>query len=135
MDIRDYAAIETHTFDVLDLDDSTPIINPETKRPFRITVYGPGSTPYTAAKARQQAKALAKLAKGKDMSLVGDEQRASNAEFLADITESTDLTYGDLKGREMLVAMYGDASLGFIAEAVNKKATDWANFKRGSVTA
>lgn len=129
LNIRSRAVAETLTFDLTDADDS-PLMD-ESGKPVRCTVYGPGSKQYQAANQRKSDKVVSKMIKGKTPT--ADEQFRANAEFLADITESIDLAYDDLQGREKLVAIYSDRGIGFIADQVTAKVGDWANFKSGSV--
>lgn len=130
LNIRSRAVAETLTFALNDADDS-PLVD-DSGKPVRCTIYGPGSKQYQLANQRKSDKVVSKMIKGKTPT--ADEQFRANAEFLADITESIDLAYDDLQGREKLVAIYSDRGIGFIADQVTAKVGDWANFKSGSVT-
>lgn len=130
LDIRTRAVATTITFGLTDADDS-PLLGDDGCQ-CAATIHGPGSRRYVGAQARRQALLLAKVQKGKAPSFSADETLRNQAEFLADITDSIDLSYGDLDGREKLIAIYADPSLGFIAEQVSKKSGDWANFSQGS---
>lgn len=128
LNIRSRSVAETLTFDLMDADDSP--LSDDSGKPVRCTIYGPGSRQYQAANQRKSDKLVSKMLKGKTPS--AEETARASAEFLADITESIDLAYDDLQGREKLVAIYSDRSIGFIADQVNAKVGDWANFKPGS---
>jgi hypothetical protein len=128
LNIRTRAVAETLTFDLMDADDQP--LKGDDGKPCTCTVYGPGSRQYQGAQQRKSDKLMAKLAKGKTMG--GEEQARVTAEFLADITASIDLAYDDLDGRDKLLAIFSDRSIGFIADQVSAKVGDWANFKSGS---
>jgi hypothetical protein len=130
LNIRTRAVAETLTFDLLDADDA-PLLD-EGGKAITCTIYGPGSKRFQGATQRKTDGLIGKMVKGKTPK--ADEQHRAQAEFLADITESIDLGYDDLLGREKLVAIYSDTSIGFIADQVSRKVGDWSNFKRGSVT-
>ncbi len=130
LNIRTRAVAETLTFDLMDADD-LPLIGDDGK-PCTCTVYGPGSRQYQAAQQRKSDKLTGKMFKGKNPS--AEERDRLMAEFLADITESIGIGYDELQGRDKLLAIYGDRSIGYIADQVAAKVGDWANFKSGSVT-
>lgn len=135
LDIRSRAVLERIEFDLVDETDA-PLLD-ENGRPCRAAIYGPGSKRYVQAQARRQSRLLAKLQRGKQLAESGDQQLRSQAEFLADITDTLDLDYADdtgalLTGRDKLLAIYGDPGIGYIAEQVNRKAGDWGNFSKGS---
>lgn len=129
-DIRRLAVAETLTFPLVDASDN-PILGPDGK-PATATIHGPGSKRYAQAQAVRQAKTLARIQSGREVRPNAEEQARTGAEFLAAITDEIQLEYGDLTGRDKLLAIYSDPSVGFIAEQVSKKAGDWANFSQGS---
>lgn len=131
LNIRTHAVAEMLTFQLCDAADE-PLFNDDGS-PCNATIHGPGSRRYAAAQAAKQGKLLSRLQRGKDVILSVDEAARQQAEFLAAITDSLDVAYDELQGRDKLLAIYGDASLGFIADQVLKKAGDWANFTPGSV--
>jgi len=97
-------------------------------KPMTITVYGPGTKKFAAAQAERNAKIMESFkrkANKKDSTLFFDD-----AEFLASITKSfNNFEYDNSKeGKELFLACYLDASIGFIAGQVMKEAGDWANF-------
>jgi len=64
-----------------------------------------------------------------------EEKSRENAEFLADCTQSFENVERDgLTGRELALAIYGDAEIGFIADQVAKHLGDWGNFTKPSTT-
>lgn len=128
-DILSRAAADTFEFQLCDGDD-TPLTFEG--KPCMAVVYGPGSKPYVAATGRRQARTMARIQKGKDINVSPEDSTRQGAEFLADITVSLDLAYEGLEGREKLVAIFSDTRLGFIADQVARKSSDWANFTKGS---
>lgn len=104
------------------------------KLPVEVIIFGPGSTEYSNAMAKRQAAAMARLRKGKrDPS--GEENRQENAAYLAALTERfINLDYDGLTGRDLALAVYGDRSIGFIADQVAEFVGDWENFTRASTT-
>lgn len=132
LDIRSRAVSDTLTFQLVDADD-TPLFDEEGK-PAMCTIYGPGSKEYVRANQIKTDKLLAKAMKGRETRLSAEETTKANAEFLAAITQSIDLSYGELEGTKKLIAIYSDSSVGFIADQVQKKVSDWGNFKPQSKT-
>ena len=130
LELKQLAANDTGVLELRNGDDS-PLMDGD--KPVTVTVYGPGSRQYTAAKSAQQNRLVAKLQRGKAATDTPEEKARHEAEFLAAITHSMDgLAYGDLTGRELHLAVYSDPAIGFIGEQVAKFAADWANFSKGS---
>lgn len=129
------AASDTATLELRFGDDS-PMLKADGK-PVTVTVYGPGSKPYAAAKAAQQNRLVARLQRGKGMAETPEEKAKHEADFLALVTASDDgldiegLTDG-LSGAEKYRAIYSHTPIAFIGEQVAKFAGDWANFSTGS---
>jgi len=93
-----------------------------------VTVYGPGSKQYQRAQAARNRSLLDYVRKG-GKKLRDDDQREMDAQFLAACTVSfNNFAYKELSGHEMFYSAYLDASIGFIAEQVNRAVGDWANF-------
>lgn len=128
LNIRTRAVAETLTFDLTDADDA-PLVD-DAGHPVRCTVYGPGSRRFQQAQQRRQDRLMEKAVRRKAMP--AEEQARVQAEFLADITESIDVAYDDLDGREKLIAIYSDPAVGYIRDQVERKVSDWGNFKQGS---
>lgn len=125
-DISTLAANETAIIEL-----STPAGDPLTTdagEPITITVYGPGSKKFQRAQSVRNRAILEYVRKG-GKKMKDDEQRELDADFLATCTVSFNgFGYKDLTGYEMFKAAYLDASIGFIADQVNKAIGDWANF-------
>jgi len=115
----------------LESPDGEPLVN-EAGEVISITVYGPGSKQYQKASSVRNRAIIEYVRKG-SKKMKDDEQRELDAEFLASCTVSFNgFVYRDLTGHEMFKAAYMDASIGFIADQVNKAVGDWANFTKGS---
>lgn len=129
-DISKLAVSATSTIDLED-PNGEPIVN-ENGEPLSVTVYGPGSKQYQKASGVRNRAVLEYVRKG-GKKMKDDEQREMDADFLASCTVSfNNFTYKDLTGYEMFKQAYLDASIGFIAEQVQKAIGDWANFTQGS---
>ena len=93
-----------------------------------VTIYGPGSKAYQKAQGERNRAIMAQVRKG-GKKMKDSEARELDAELLASCTISFNgFGYKDLSGYEMFKAAYMDASIGFIAEQINKELGDWENF-------
>jgi len=99
-------------------------------KPCAVTVYGPGSKPFAAAKAAASNRAVKRLRAKGSVESSAEEDAAATASFLAAVTKSLDnFTYKDGEpGPAMFKALYLDPGMGWLAEQVNNGAGDWANF-------
>lgn len=132
MDVSKLKAAPTATIHVKDIN-GEPLYDGE--KPVIIKVHGPGSRLFGAVDARQTARTLKRMNEndGKVTAPTAEERIAELAEDLADITISFDgLSCGDLTGRELFLAVYGDPELGYIAKQVNRTLGDWGKFKPAS---
>lgn len=103
--------------------------------PMAVNVYGPGSKQYARAAAAQQNRMVDKLKRKGKASNTAEQNAAETAEFLADCTASFEnVSYDNLTGRELAVAVYSDTEIGFIADQVAKHLGDWSNFTKPSTT-
>lgn len=134
MDIRTLAVEETATLHLKNAADE--LLYDETQQPVTVTLYSPGSKPYARAQAARSNRYLERTRKKGKIELSADEQIRETAEFLAAVTVefSANFKYGDsaLEGEALFRAVYGDKTIGFIAEQVNAHVTDWGNFTKGS---
>lgn len=142
INIKAHAAADTHTLHVRGADDE-PLYDGEgdDRKPVEIVIYGPGTRQYRKAKSDQENRIVARLQK-RGATVQSPEARArEQAEFLADVTaEIRCMDYpGEdgqpLQGRDLAVAIYRDASIGFIADQVHQVAHNWANFSKALPTA
>ncbi len=120
------------------------ILNPKTKEPWlvevegqdkpqplSVTVYGPGSMQFNAAKSASDNRMAARFRERGSADTTSEEDLEHKAEFLADITVSfNNFTYGggDARARETFKACYADPKRGFITNPVNVQAGDWGKF-------
>jgi len=131
LNLKTLAASETGVLELRNGDD-TPLTT-DAGLPVTVTVYGPGSKAFAAAKAAQQNRLIAKLQRRGGAEESPEAKAKNDADFLASITVAMDgVDYDGLTGRELFHAVYSDPSIGFIAEQVAKFSGDWANFSKGS---
>lgn len=131
LNLKTLAASETGVLELRSGDD-TPLLQ-DNGLPCTVTVYGPGSKAFAAAKAAQQNRLIAKLQRRGGAEESPEAKAKNDADFLASITVAMDgVDYDGLTGRELFHAVYSDPSIGFIAEQVAKFSGDWANFSKGS---
>lgn len=132
MDVSKLKAAPTATIHIKSMD-GEPLY--EGDKPILIKIHGPGSRAYGTVDARQTARSMKRYNdnEGKVTAPTAEERQAELAEDLADVTISFDgLTCGELTGRELFLAVYGDPELGYIAKQVNKTLGDWGKFKPAS---
>lgn len=138
LNIRSRAAAETLFVHLHDADDSPLYADEAQTEAVGVTIYGPGTKQWQRAKSAQENHFVQRLARrGSKSELSADEKRKQTAEFLADVTVSWhNMSYGEGEdaptGRDLSIAIYTDASIGFIADQVYKAAHDWSLFTKGS---
>jgi len=133
MDIRKFAVEQTATLHLRDADDELMYADGDKAKPVILRMYGPGSKKYAEAQARQSNRLMDKLKRKGKSDQTAEQRAGESAEFLADCTQGGEnLEYGELTGREMLIAIYADESIGFIADQAAKFINDWANFTKPS---
>jgi hypothetical protein len=105
-----------------------------------IEVHGPGSAVYAKAEAKRSNKVMDRIKRKGKSKASAEEQRADQADFLADITIAFhNFDYGDdpetpLTGRALFHAVYMDREIGFITDQVQAFVGDWGNFSGTSTT-
>lgn len=130
MDIRTKAVSETS---VLHLRDASDELMFDGDKPITVTVYGPGSKAYARAKTEQSNRLIDRMKKKGKTDQSPDEAAREKAEFLCAVTASMDgIEYDGKQGSDLFRAVYGDVSLGFIADQVVKHVEEWGNFSKGS---
>ena len=137
MSIKSFATSPTHKFQLRDAQDELMFKDGDRDQPCMVEVYGPGSRTYVEADNKRTKAIIARSAKKGGKIDIGssDDQIAERAGFLADITKGFEnVDYEGKSGHDLAVAVYSDIELGFIADQVDEKRKDWANFKKGSVT-
>lgn len=125
----------SETFDVIINDPKTgePLIGAD-GQPCSVTVYGPGTRQFAAAKSAANNKTMKRLRTKGKADTTPEEDEAATASFLSAITVSFNaFDYkGQSEGRDTFRALYSDRTLGFITDQVNAGAGDWGNFSKDS---
>lgn len=135
MSILKFAVEPTSRLHLLDAKDEPMYLD---GKPCVAVVYGPGSKQYAKATAKKNNAFLDSLKKKGKTEQSAEQKTLQDAAFLADITERFEnVPYeGEdgtlLEGRDHLMAVYTNTSIGFIGEQVAKHTGDWANFTKGS---
>lgn len=132
MDIRKHAVSETGSLHLRDAAGRL-MYDEKTKQPVTVTVYGPGSKQYAKAQAEKSSRLIDRMKeKGKD-EVTAEEAAEDKAQFLAGCTHSMqNVEYEGLQGDALHRAVYGDHTIGFVADQVAQYASNWANFTKGS---
>jgi hypothetical protein len=133
MDIRTKSVSATGRLHLRDA--SEELMYTEDGKEVAANLFGPGSKQYAKAQAQQQNRMMDMLKRRGKTEQTAEQKREENARFLADCTESFEnLSYGELTGDELKIAVYSDQSIGFIADQVAKFIGDWANFSKPVAT-
>lgn len=104
-------------------------------QPVGVTIYGPGSREFQQAQVKVNNRAIGRLQKRGKFEQTVEGKLKEQADYLADITHSfQNLTYDDLGGRALAVAVYSDPSIGFIGDQVSEYVKEWGNFSTTSST-
>lgn len=140
MDIRKFAVEETAVLHLKDANDELMYADgtdgkPDTSKPIRITLYGPGSKKFAKVQAANNNKLFTRLKKKGKEDQSADEKAQESADTLTALTHSFEnIAYDALSGEALYRAVYLDTSIGFIATQVNAYLNDWANFTKSSAT-
>ncbi|PKV47995.1 hypothetical protein CLU92_5470 [Janthinobacterium sp. 61] len=140
MDIRKFAVEETAVLHLKDANDELMYAdgadgNPDTNKPMRIKLYGPGSKKYAKIQAANNNKLFTRLKKKGKEDQSADDKAQESADTLTALTHSFEnIGYDELGGEALYKAVYLDTSIGFIATQVNAYLNDWANFTKASAT-
>lgn len=135
MDIRQFAVAPDGHLHLRDAADQLMYADEAKKKPIAVRLHGPGSKEYARAQAAQHNRMLEALRRKGKSEKTAEQLRDEKAEFLADCTEAFEhVDYDGLQGRELALAVYGDATLGFIADQVGKFLGEWGNFTKGSAS-
>lgn len=129
MDPRTRAVAETSTLELLDADDS-PMVDDDGNRA-AVVLFGPGSKQYAKANSVKNNRMMERLRQKGKADISPEQQALETAEFLAACTSSMQhIDIDDLRGHALFVAVYGDKSIGFIAEQAQAHLGEWSNFIR-----
>lgn len=140
MDIRKFAVEETATLHLKDANDELMYADgadgePDTSKPMRIKLYGPGSKKYAKVQAANNNKLFTRLKKKGKEDQSAEDKAQESADTLTALTHSFEnINYDALAGEALHRAVYLDTSIGFIATQVNAYLNDWANFTKASAT-
>lgn len=135
MDIRQLAVQETAVLHLRDGADNLLYEGGDLAKPVTITLYSPGSKVYAKASAERNNRIVARLKQRGKADRSADESAQEAAEFLAACTHSfAHIELDDLQGEALYLAVYTDASIGFIAEQAGKYLGEWGNFTKGLAT-
>ncbi|MCZ4341515.1 hypothetical protein O4H52_07880 [Sphingomonadaceae bacterium G21617-S1] len=105
----------------------------DAKEPVGITFHSPGSEGYEAAETARTDRALVRSKR--KIELTAAILRADAAQFLADITVSSNLAYpdaGDATGEDLYKALYADRRFRWAIEQSNTHLSDLGNSMRKS---
>jgi len=140
MDIRKFAVEETAVLHLKDANDELMYAEgadgkPDTSKPMRIKLYGPGSKKYAKVQAANNNKLFTRLKKKGKEDQSAEDKAQESADTLTALTHSFEnIDYDALTGEALHQAVYLDTSIGFIATQVNAHLNDWANFTKASAT-
>lgn len=106
---------------------------PDESKPMRAHMFGPGSKRYAAARAAQSNRSMDRFkAKGKDKTTAA-EQAEDTAKFLIACTDHLENVEVDqLTGEALLMNVYTDLEVCFIASQLDKFIGETANFTQKS---
>jgi len=140
MDIRKFAVEETATLHLKDANDELMYAagadgEPDTSKPMRIKLYGPGSKKNAKVQAANNNKLFTRLKKKGKEDQSAEDKAQESADTLTALTHSFEnINYDALAGEALHRAVYLDTSIGFIGTQVNAYLNDWANFTKASAT-
>lgn len=140
MDIRKFAVEETAVLHLKDANDELMYAadadgKPDTNKPMRITLYGPGSKKFAKVQAANNNKLFTRLKKKGKEDQSAEDKAQESADTLTALTHSFEnINYDALAGEALHRAVYLDTSIGFIGTQVNAYLNDWANFTKASAT-
>jgi hypothetical protein len=133
--LKKYAIDETTIHHLRDASDELMYADgddgqPDTNKPMRVKLYGPGSKIHAKAKAAANNRALDRFKKKGKSDMSAEDQAEETAKFLVACTHSMENIDDDngLKDAAMYHSIYTDLSLCFIPQQIDKVLGDTANF-------
>lgn len=94
-----------------------------------VTVYGPGSKQFAKARSHAENRAMDRIKRKGKTDQTPDEKLENTVAFLSVCTVSlNNFDYKGASDAQAIKAMYGDRSVGWINEQVDKHMGDWSNF-------
>ncbi|MFT0532270.1 hypothetical protein ACMHYJ_05455 [Castellaniella hirudinis] len=134
MDIRKLALIPTAVLHLCDANDDPIYADAKKEKPVQVHLYGPGSKQFEAAETKNSRRVLESVT-GRRGKKKNADQKEWRVDFLVAITDRFEnLEYDKLEGDALARAVYGDATLRFIADQVHAFVHDAANFTKNSET-
>jgi hypothetical protein len=140
-DIRKKQVADTSVFQLKNIDGSPMFWEDEDgkedkNRPCMVEVYSPGTKQYARAQAAQNNRLMDKMKSRNKSKITAEKTAEEKAEFLSDCTKvMSNIEYDRLTGEALHKAVYGDITIGFIADQVSEQLGDWENFTKKSATA
>ena len=141
MDTFDISALETSDTGFVHLKNPSteePIVlgSGDDAKPVGITVHAPGTKAYVAAEDRRTNRQM--LRNRRTKKITAENLREDNQLFFADVTVSFDnLSFkpaGEVTGKDLFSALYGDPKFGWVTDQVNAFLNDWGSFTTTSPT-
>lgn len=131
-DISTLSAEETFDIEILDPRTGEPMT--DEGKIVSVTVYGPGSKPFAAAKSKASNRAIERFKRKGKTATTPEEDAAATASFLAACTKAfNNFNYKGMDaGPDMFRACYEDIAMGWITEQVNREMGDWGNFTKAA---
>jgi hypothetical protein len=139
-DIRKFAVTPTSPLHLRDAADELMYAldadgKPDTSKPMRAVLFGPGSKQFKAAQAKSSNQMIQRLKKKGKTDRSAEDQLRENTDFLVACTKSLEnVEFDALSGEALFEAVYTTPEVGFIPEQINKHINDWANFTTPSAT-
>lgn len=106
--------------------------SPDTSKPRRIHLFGPGSRQHAKAQTTLKNNLFARMQrKGGKVKLTAEEERQQSAEFLAECTKAFENIESETgaTGEGLFMEVYMNPKLTFIAQQAETFARDTSNFK------
>lgn len=131
MDIRKFAVSPRGRLHLRDA--SGKLMYTDDQKPIAVNLYGPGSRENANAQTARANRMVDKIKEQNKSEQTTDQRIEDGAEYLADCTHSFEnLDYKGLQGRDLIVAVYSDLTLGFIADQCASYIGRWENFTKAS---
>ncbi len=105
---------------------------PDTSKPMRVHVYGPGSKQFQKATAEQNNRFLKRYSRKGKTDRTAEETASDDAAFLVSCTKSFEnVDMGGLEGKAFFESVYSNDKLSFIRDQIRDFTKETANFTRG----
>jgi hypothetical protein len=129
MSLKKYSLTETATLHIQTPDGELMYIDDEMTKPVQLHLYGIGSKQYQAAERKRQDTLANKFKRYKQKPIPSEELEELRVDFLVRCVAGCENFELDGKqGEELYRAVFGDRSLVFITDQVDRFIGDQANF-------